>query len=93
MKVVTDAGSGWNLAAMQEIEFRRDGASFSALAGVNLNRSSGHYALVIGGETVEVTVTSRSYPSSSRCDAKPNEDWPPRGLLEDDGQEDGGDDR
>ena len=30
---------------------------------------------------------------SSRCDAPQNEDWPPRGLLEDDGQEDGGDDR
>jgi len=29
---------------------------------------------------------------SSRCDAPQNEDWPPRGLLEDDGQEDGGDD-
>jgi len=30
---------------------------------------------------------------SSRCDAPQNEDWPPRGLLEDDGQDDGGDDR
>jgi hypothetical protein len=30
---------------------------------------------------------------SSRCDAPQNEDWPPRGLLEDDGQEDGGDER
>ena len=30
---------------------------------------------------------------SSRCDAPQNEDWPPRGLLEDDGQEDGGEDR
>ena len=30
---------------------------------------------------------------SSRCDAPQNEDWPPRGLLEDDGQEDSGDDR
>jgi hypothetical protein len=29
---------------------------------------------------------------SSRCDAPQNEDWPPRGLLEDDGQEDGGGD-
>src|SRR4029077_16350026 len=27
---------------------------------------------------------------SSRCDAPQNEDWPPRGLL-DDGQDDGGD--
>ena len=30
---------------------------------------------------------------SSRCDAPQNEDWPPRGLLEDDGQDDGGEDR
>ena len=30
---------------------------------------------------------------SSRCDAPQNEDWPPRGLLEDDGQEDGGEER
>jgi hypothetical protein len=30
---------------------------------------------------------------SSRCDAPQNEDWPPRGLLEDDGQEDAGEDR
>jgi hypothetical protein len=30
---------------------------------------------------------------SSRCDAPQNEDWPPRGLLEDDGQEDSGEDR
>ena len=29
---------------------------------------------------------------SSRCDAPQNEDWPPRGLLEDDGQDDGADD-
>ena len=29
---------------------------------------------------------------SSRCDA-PEPDWPPRGLLEDDGQEDSGEER
>ncbi len=28
---------------------------------------------------------------SSRCDAPQNEDWPPRGLLDDDGQENGPD--
>ena len=32
-----------------------------------------------------------SLHSSCRCDAPQNEDWPPRRLLEDDGQEDGGD--
>jgi len=30
---------------------------------------------------------------SSRCDAPQNEDWPPRGLLDDDGQEDAGEER
>jgi hypothetical protein len=30
---------------------------------------------------------------SSRCDAPQNDDWPPRGLLEDDGQEDSGEER
>lgn len=49
----------------KRIEFRRDGDAFSALAGVNLNRSPGRYALVLGDQTVEVTVTDRSYPSSA----------------------------
>src|SRR5690348_7951219 len=31
------------------IEFRPDGNSFSALAGVNLNRSTGRYPLALGG--------------------------------------------
>ena len=29
---------------------------------------------------------------SSRCDAQANEDWPPRGLLDDDGPSGGGSD-
>jgi murein DD-endopeptidase MepM/ murein hydrolase activator NlpD len=47
------------------IEFRPDGDAFSALAGVNLNRTPGHYPLAFGAETVEVTVTDRKYPSST----------------------------
>ena len=47
------------------IEFRPDGGVFSALAGVNLNRTPGRYPLVFGGTTVEVTVTGHAYPSST----------------------------
>ena len=49
----------------KKIQFRPDGASFSALAGVNLNRAPGHYPLAIGDETVDITVIRRAYPSST----------------------------
>jgi murein DD-endopeptidase MepM/ murein hydrolase activator NlpD len=49
----------------KRIEFRRDGDAFSALAGVNLNRSPGRYPLVFGDQTVEIPVIRRSYPSST----------------------------
>jgi murein DD-endopeptidase MepM/ murein hydrolase activator NlpD len=47
----------------KKIEFRRDGDVFSALAGVNLNRSPGRYALTLDAHTIDVRVTSRPYPS------------------------------
>jgi murein DD-endopeptidase MepM/ murein hydrolase activator NlpD len=47
------------------IEFRPDGDAFSALAGVNLNRGPGRYPLAWGGQSIDVTVTSRAYPSST----------------------------
>jgi murein DD-endopeptidase MepM/ murein hydrolase activator NlpD len=49
----------------QNIEFRPDGEEFSALAGVNLNRSPGRYPLVLGTQTIEVRVASHPYPSST----------------------------
>jgi len=47
------------------IEFRRDGDGFSALAGVNLNSKPGRYPLLLGGETIEIPVIRRAYPSST----------------------------
>ena len=47
------------------IEFRPDDDGFSALAGLNLNRGPGRYPLVFGGETVQVTVVTHRYPSST----------------------------
>ena len=49
----------------KKIEFRPDGEVFSALAGVNLNRAPGHYPLGLGGETVDISVVRRAYPSST----------------------------
>ena len=49
----------------KKIEFRPDGAAFSALAGVNLNRAPGHYPLALGDETVDIAVIRRVYPSST----------------------------
>jgi murein DD-endopeptidase MepM/ murein hydrolase activator NlpD len=46
------------------IEFRPDGEFFSALAGVDLDRAHGRYPLLVGGKTIEVTVTERAYPFS-----------------------------
>jgi murein DD-endopeptidase MepM/ murein hydrolase activator NlpD len=48
------------------IEFRQDtGDTFSALAGVGLDRAPGTYPLVFDGQTVEVAVKARHYPSST----------------------------
>jgi murein DD-endopeptidase MepM/ murein hydrolase activator NlpD len=49
----------------QKIEFRPDGDAFSALAGVNLNRSPGYYSLALGDKTIDIAVTRRAYPSST----------------------------
>lgn len=49
----------------KKIEFRRDGDGFSAIAGVNLNRSPGRYSLVLGSQTIEVAVARRSYRAST----------------------------
>jgi hypothetical protein len=49
----------------KKIEFRPDGDAFSALAGVNLNRAPGRYPLGLGDETVDITVISRVYASST----------------------------
>jgi murein DD-endopeptidase MepM/ murein hydrolase activator NlpD len=48
------------------IEFRPDSERpFSALAGVGLDRAPGAYPLVFDGQTVEVAVKARRYPSST----------------------------
>ena len=57
------SGSGSWLG--KKIEFRPDGDTFSALAGVNLNRAPGHYPLTLGDETVDIAVVRRAYPSST----------------------------
>ena len=49
----------------KKIDFRPDGDSFSALAGVNLNRAPGHYPLAVGDETIDIAVIRRAYPSST----------------------------
>ena len=49
----------------KKIEFRSDGDAFSALAGVNLNRSPGHYPLGLGDETIDIPVIRRAYPFST----------------------------
>ena len=48
------------------IEFRPDSEhTFSALAGVGLDRAPGAYPLVFDGQTVEVAVKAHRYPSST----------------------------
>jgi murein DD-endopeptidase MepM/ murein hydrolase activator NlpD len=49
----------------KKIEFRPDGDVFSALAGVNLNRTPGHYPLALGDKTIDIAVIRRAYPSST----------------------------
>ena len=57
--------SGLAIWLGKKIEFRPDGDAFSALAGVNLNRAPGRYPLALGDETVDITVISRVYASST----------------------------
>src|SRR5438067_12654327 len=45
----------------KKIEFRPDGDTFSALAGVNLDRVPGRYPLALGDKTVDIPVISRVY--------------------------------
>jgi len=56
--------SGTAIWLGKQIKFRPDGDFFSALAGVDLDRIHGHYPLVVGGKTVQVTVKDHTYPSS-----------------------------
>jgi len=49
----------------KQIEFRRDGDAFTALAGVNLDQPPGRCPLIVGGDTIEIPVIGHSYPSST----------------------------
>jgi len=62
----TTAASGPATWLDRQIEFRPEtDSSFSALAGVGLDREPGKYPLVFNGQTVEVTVKPHVYPSST----------------------------
>lgn len=62
----TAASSGAATWLDKKIEFRPDGDnSFSALAGVGLDRAPGAYPLVFNGQTIEVAVKAHFYPSST----------------------------
>jgi len=62
----TTAYSGSATWLDKQIEFRKDtDDTFSALAGVGLDRAPGTYPLVFNGQTVEVAVKARRYPSST----------------------------
>jgi len=62
----TTASSGSATWLDKKIEFRPDGDnSFSALAGVGLDRAPGRYPLVFDGQTIEVVVKAHFYPSST----------------------------
>jgi murein DD-endopeptidase MepM/ murein hydrolase activator NlpD len=62
----TTAFSGSATWLDRKIEFRPDsGDTFSALAGVGLDRAPGTYPLVIDGQTVVVAVKAHRYPSST----------------------------
>jgi murein DD-endopeptidase MepM/ murein hydrolase activator NlpD len=62
----TRASSGSATWLDREIEFRPAGdGSFSALAGVGLDRAPGSYPLVFEGQTIEVAVKPHFYPSST----------------------------
>src|SRR5436190_2165401 len=62
----TTASSGSATWLDKKIEFRPAGDdSFSALAGVGLDRGPGSYPLVFNGQTIEVAVKAHFYPSST----------------------------
>ncbi len=62
----TRASSGAATWLDRKIEFRPDGeGSFSALAGVGLDRAPGTYSLVFNGQTIDVSVKAHFYPSST----------------------------
>src|SRR5262245_6568706 len=62
----TTASSGSATWLDKRIEFRPAGdGSFSALAGVGLDRAPGRYALVFNGQSIEVAVQAHFYPSST----------------------------
>lgn len=62
----TTAGAGSATWLDTNIEFRPAGdGSFSALAGVGLDRAPGSYPLVFNGQTIEVAVEAHFYPSST----------------------------
>jgi murein DD-endopeptidase MepM/ murein hydrolase activator NlpD len=62
----TTASSGSATWLDKEIEFRPAGdGSFSALAGVGLDRAPGSYPLVFNDQTVRVAVKAHFYPSST----------------------------
>jgi murein DD-endopeptidase MepM/ murein hydrolase activator NlpD len=62
----TTASSGPAAWLDKNIEFRPAGdGSFSALAGVGLDRAPGNYPLVFNGQTIEIAVKAHFYPSST----------------------------
>jgi murein DD-endopeptidase MepM/ murein hydrolase activator NlpD len=62
----TTASSGPASWLEKNIEFRPAGdGSFSALAGVGLDRKPGSYPLLFNGQTVEIAVKAHLYPSST----------------------------
>jgi murein DD-endopeptidase MepM/ murein hydrolase activator NlpD len=62
----TKASSGSATWLDKAIEFRPAGdGSFSALAGVGLDRAPGSYPLVLNGQTIRVAVKAHFYPSST----------------------------
>lgn len=62
----TTASSGPATWLDKTIEFRPAGdGSFSALAGVGLDRVPGSYRLVFSGQTIEIVVKAHFYPSST----------------------------
>ena len=63
-KTTASAGSATWLD--KNIEFRPAGdGSFSALAGIGLDRKPGSYPLAFNGQTIEVPVKAHFYPSSA----------------------------
>jgi murein DD-endopeptidase MepM/ murein hydrolase activator NlpD len=62
----TTASAGSATWLDKNIEFRPAGdGSFSALAGVGLDRAPGSYPLRFGGQAIEIAVKAHFYPSST----------------------------